>query len=131
MTKLLRDFVCLQAGILIVLMLTACGVDPYKDEYFLPTKFVKATPPGGEISANSSITIIFDNHPRDFRVSTGTAIAVGKTARISGPFPLGPLELIITWADGYADGTQVLNFMVHSGGQVADGTVRDGDTDVD
>ena len=100
-------------GMLIVLMLTACGVDPYKDEYVLPTKFVKATPPGGDIAADSRITIIFDNPPKDIKVSTGTVGGSGKSAIIMGPFPLGPLELIITWADGTQVGTQVLNFNVN------------------
>ena len=116
MAKLLRDFVCLRTGILIVLMLTACGLDNTAvDEHErFPTKFVKATPPGGDIAADSRITITFDNHPLDVKVNVGTVGGSGKNVIITGPFPLGPLELIITWADGTQVGTQVLNFNVNA-----------------
>lgn len=65
-------------------------------------------------------------------MSAGTLIASGKTATITGPFTSGPLTLTLTWADG----TQVLNYSVFSlccavPPVIVDGTVRDGDKDVD
>ena len=73
-----------------------------------PTFFVSATPPDGEIAANSTITVTFDNAPGDLTVSVGTVTVAGKTATIAGPFTPGPLALTLTWADG----TQALNYTV-------------------
>lgn len=116
MTKLLRDFASLQIGIFIVLMFSACGADTAVDgDVRYPTKFVKATPSGGDIAADDRITITFDGHPLDVSVNVGTVGGSGKNLIITGPFPLGPLELRVTWADGYTNiGTLILNFTVHS-----------------
>ena len=95
------------------------------------TYFVNATPPGGEIAANATISITFDNAPADVTVSEGTVTVAGKTATVSGPFTPGPLVLTITWADG----TQNLNYTVAAldttAPTVTGGTVKDGDQDVD
>lgn len=101
-------------------------------------KFVSATPPGGYIAANGSITVTFDRPLWDLTVSAGTVTTAGKTVTITGPFRPGPLELTLTWSDG----TQVLNYFVTAPccavppGIVDDtiiigSTVKDGDTDVD
>ena len=94
-------------------------------------RFISATPPGGEIAANGTITVTFDNAPADVTVSAGTVIVAGKTATIVGPFTLGPLALTITWADG----TQTLNYTVTAPDTdpptVTGGTIKDGDKDVD
>ena len=67
--------------------------------------FVSAAPPGGNISANGSIAVTFDNAPADVTVSAGTVTVAGKSATITGPFTPGALALTITWADGtQADG---------------------------
>ena len=96
-----------------------------------PANFVSATPRGGEIAANGSITVIFDNAPADVTVSAGTVTVAGKTATIMGPFTPGPLALTVTWADG----TQALNYTVTAPDTdpptVTGGTVKDGDKDVD
>ena len=92
---------------------------------------VSATPPGGEIAANGSITVTFDNAPADVTVSAGTVTVAGKTATITGPFMPGPLALTVTWADG----TQALTYAVSGADTdpptVTGGTVKDGDKDVD
>ena len=110
MTKLFKSFVLLLTGLLAVSMLTGCGGDD--DDIVIdepaPANFVSATPSGGQIAANGTITITFDNAPGEVRVSTGTVKITGKTAAITGPFKLGTLVLTITWADG----TQALNYKV-------------------
>ena len=109
MTKLFRNFVLLLAGLLSVSMLVGCGGDenPVAAEP-VPVNFVRATPAAGEIAANGTITVTFDNTPGDVAVSAGTIKVSGKTAAITGPFTLGKLTLTITWADG----TKVLNYKV-------------------
>ena len=130
MKKLFRGFGLLLAGVLTVSMLVGCGDIDDADEP-VPVNFVSATPPGGEIAANGTITVTFDNTPVDLTVSRGTVTVTGKTAFISGPFTPGPLPLTLTWADG----TYFLNFIVQSpccaAPSITGGTVKDGDTDVD
>ena len=132
MTKLFRNLVFLLTGLLAVSMLTGCGSDDDIDEP-IPVNFVSATPPDGEIAANGTITVTFDNKPVDVTIShgDGTITVSGKTATIHGPFTPGSLELTLTWADG----TQVLNFTVRSpccsAPTITGGTVKDGDTAVD
>ena len=109
MTKLFRNFVLLLAGLLAVSMLVGCGGDenPVAAEP-VPVNFVRATPAAGEIAANGTITVTFDNAPSAVMASTGTIKITGKTVAITGPFTLGKLTLTITWADG----TKVLNYKV-------------------
>ena len=132
MTKLFRNLVLLLAGLLAVSILAGCGADDdiVTDEP-VPANFVSATPPGGEIAANGSITVTFDNPPTDVRVSTGTVTFVGKTATITGPFNPGPLALTIRWTDGI----EVLHYTATAPccapPVITGGTVLDGDTDVD
>ena len=109
MTKLFRNFILLLAGLLAVSMLAGCGGDddPGTDKP-VPVNFVSASPSGGQIATNGTITITFDNAPGEVRVSAGTVKITGKTAAITGPFTLGALTLTITWADGI----QALNYKV-------------------
>ena len=72
------------------------------------TSFVWATPGEGEITPNTTITVDFDWLPSDLTVSAGSVTVDGKKATITGPFPVGPLTLTLTWADG----THVLNYTV-------------------
>ena len=131
MTKLFRNFVLLLTGLLSVSMLVSCGGDenPVAAKP-VPVNFVSATPAGGEIAPNGTITVTFDNTPNDVTVSAGTIKVSGKTAAITGPFTSGPLALTITWADG----TEILNYtvIVPCCGTpiVLGGSVNDGDTDV-
>lgn len=95
---------------LIVFILTGCGSD--EEEVAPVANFVSVHPPGGctsDIAANGgTITVTFDNPPRDVRISSGTVTVKGKTVTITGPFIPGPLALTITWAGG----TQALNYTI-------------------
>ena len=132
MTKMFRTFALLLAGLLAISMLAGCGGgDNGDEEDAAPANFVSATPPGGEIAANGSISITFDNAPADVTVSAGSVTVAGKTATVTGPFTPGPLALTVTWADG----TQTLSYTVTApdttAPTVTGGTVKDGDKDVD
>ena len=109
MKQLFKGFILSLAGVLTVSMFIGCGDIDDTDE-LVPVNFVSATPPGGEIAANGTITVTFDNPPANVTVSAGTVTVAGKTATIAGPFTPGPLALTITWADG----TQALNYTVTS-----------------
>ena len=132
MTKLFRNFALLLTSLLAVSMLVGCGEedDILTDEPVI-ANFVSASPLGGVIAANGTITLTFDNTPVDVTVSVGTVTVAGKTTTITGPFRPGPLTLTITWADGI----QVLDYTVVGPDccalRVTGGTVKDGDTDVD
>ena len=83
--------------------------------------FVGADPLPGDIDVNSTITVTFDNVPKDIKVETGSAkirkvIIAGKTVTIPGPFTPGPLPITITWANG----VQTLNYTVTSPGIIDD-----------
>ena len=108
MRKLFRNAALLLAGLLSLSLIVGCGGDTEEEEA-APANFVSAAPPGGEIAANSSITVTFDNAPADVTVSAGTVTVAGKTATITGPFIPGPLPLTVTWTDG----TQTLNYTVY------------------
>ena len=130
MKTLFRGIALLLTGLLTVSMLTGCGGDDDIDES-VPVNFFSAIPPGGEIAANATITVTFDNTPTDVTVSAGTVTVTGKTATIMGPFTPGSLALTIRWADGI----QALNYIVTAPccapPHIVGGTVKDGDTDVD
>ena len=129
--KLFRTLALLLAGLLTLSLIVGCGGDEDEVIEIVPANFVSATPPGGDIAANGSITVTFDKAPADVTVSAGTVTVAGKSATITGPFTHGPLALTITWADG----TQALNYTVIgpccSAPLVIGGTVSDGDKDID
>lgn len=131
MTKLFRTFALLLTALFAISLMVGCGESDTTDDTAAAAAFVSAAPPGGEIAANGSITVTFDNAPADVTVSAGTVTVAGKTATIAGPFTPGPLALTITWADG----TQALNYTVTApdttAPTVTGGTVSDGDKDVD
>ena len=95
-------------GLLLILCLCVTGCSSDEDEYREPVSFVSASPPGGEMRVNMTITVTFDNPPRDVTVNAGTVKVVGKKAIISGPFTPGPLAITITWSDG----SQTLNYTI-------------------
>ncbi len=72
--------------------------------------FVRATPASGDLAANRSITVKFDNNPGDVTVSVGTVAGSGKSRTITGPFPVGALTLTIKWENG--EGSHTLNYTV-------------------
>ena len=74
-----------------------------------PATFVRSRPVDGRtLDGDDTITLIFDNPPKNVEVSTGVAIVEGKTVKITGPFDPGELALTITWKDG----TQTLTYTV-------------------
>ena len=111
MNLLFRTF-----SIVIVALLTAhiIGCESFNEEEELPVvAFVSATPADGEVPANGTITLSFDDALKDITVQASTGkvgktIISGKTVTINGPFTQGELALTITWADG----TQTLNYTV-------------------
>lgn len=131
MKKMFRTLAIMMAALLAVYVIGCGGGDDEEETEAAPAAFVSASPAGGEIAANGSITVTFDNAPSGVTVSPGTASPAGKTVTINGPFPVGPLALTITWDDG----SQTLNYTVTApdttAPTVTGGTVSDGDKDVD
>ena len=77
-----------------------CG-ERTEDDLDEMTKLLRAVPsPGSEISPNSSITITFDKDPNTVQVNIGVVESSGINTVISGPFPIGELDLKLTWTDG-------------------------------
>ena len=130
MKTLFRGIALLLTGLLTVSMLAGCGGDDDIDES-VPVNFFSAIPPGGEIAANATITVIFDNAPIDVTVSAGTVTVAGKTATIMGPFTPGTLALTIRWADGIQELNYTVTAPCCSFPDIIGGTVKDGDIDVD
>lgn len=92
---------------------------------------VSAIPPfGSTIAEDAIITLTFDNIPADVTVNSGSAVVDGKTVVVVGPFLPGPLELIVTWANGI----EMLRYIVVRPDVdppvVTGATVKDGDKDV-
>ena len=131
MKKMFRTLAILMAALLAVYVIGCGGDDEEETTEAAPAAFVSASPAGGEIAANGSITVTFDNAPSGVTVSSGTASPAGKTVTINGPFTVGPLALTITWDDG----SQTLNYTVTApdttAPTVTGGTVSDGEKDVD
>ena len=75
-----------------------------------PVKFISANPPNGsEIQPDATVSVVFDGVPVNAAVTPGTAKTVGQTVTISGPFTVGPLNLVITWSGD----ARVLNYTVN------------------
>ncbi|MDE0424806.1 hypothetical protein F4Y59_15225 [Candidatus Poribacteria bacterium] len=93
---MLRILSTLLAGLLAVY---GCVPDDY--EYGeAPVHFVNVTPRSGEsISANTTLTLIFDGVPINLTSSAGKVTVDGRTAKIDGPFTPGPLEILVAWTD--------------------------------
>lgn len=83
---------------LLTVYISSCGTDEIEEE--MPVNFVSATPPGGEIAANASINLTFDNTPTGVTSTIGNVTVVGKTVVIDGPFNPGDLDLTVTWVGG-------------------------------
>ncbi len=97
-----------------------------------PIAFVSIEPTvDSPLTVDSSITLTFDNRPRDVTVNTGVATTKGKTVTITGPFTPGALELTITWADGSLTFTYTVAAPDTEVPSITGGTISDGDTKVD
>ncbi len=76
-------------------------IPPDKTPPPVTVNFVSADPSSGStIKPDATITVTFDDFPGNVAVTQGAVGIADRTATISGPFPVGPLSLNITWADG-------------------------------
>lgn len=92
---------------LLTVYIVGCGGDPEPDEPE-DAAFVSASPADGELAANGSISVTFDNNPGDVTTSEGAVSGSGKSRTISGPFTTGAITL--TWTNG--DGSHTLNYTI-------------------
>ena len=83
--------------------------------------FVRALPADGDLAANGSINITFDNNPGDVLVTGGGTVSTsGKTRTISPPaagYSTGALTITVTWTNG--DGSHDLTYNVVSTDETA------------
>ncbi|RKU30702.1 hypothetical protein C6497_03215 [Candidatus Poribacteria bacterium] len=96
--------VCFRVSTIVILgfliLVVGCG-ERTEDDLDEMTKLLRAVPsPGSEIFPDSSITITFDKDPQTVQVNIGVVETSGINTVISGPFPIGKLELKLTWTDG-------------------------------
>ena len=97
-----------------------------------PVAFVSIEPTiESELTVDGSITLTFDNPPKDVTVSEGTVTVSDNTVTIVGPFTPGTLELTITWADGSVAFTYTVAEPDTESPTITGGTINDGDTDID
>ncbi len=134
MTKLFRTFALLLAGLFALSLMVGCGGDDPEDDAPADAAFTSATPAGGDLAANGTITLNFDNDPGDVTVSpAGVVSGAGKSRTVSGPFTPGALTLNVSWTNG--GGSTTLNYTVTApdteAPTVTGGSVKDGDKDVD
>ena len=134
MAKLFRTFALVFAALFALSLIVGCGGDDDDDGGEVPAAaFSSATPASGDLAANGTITVTFDNDPGEVTVSAGTITTSGKSRTITGPFTPGALSLTLTWTNG--DGSHTLTYNVTAADETAPtitgGTVSDGDEDVD
>ena len=119
---------------LLAVSLVGCGGD---DEPDVPdAAFVSASPADGDLAANGSISVTFDNNPGDVSVTGGgTVTTSGKTRTISPPaagYPTGALTITVTWTNG--DGSHDLTYNVVAADETAptvtDSSPEDGEDGV-
>ncbi len=114
MKRMFRTLALLMAALLTVYII-GCGGDDDDDDdevEVVDASFQSATPPGGEIAANGTITVTFENDPGSITASAGVVSGDGKSRTISGPFTSGPLELALSWEKGGVSYTLNLNYTV-------------------
>ncbi len=133
MKKMFRTLALLMAGFLAVYMIGCGGDSDDGEEEVQDAAFVSAAPASGDLAANGSITVVFDNDPGAVTASAGVVSGAGKSRTISGPFTAGALALSLSWENG--GGSHTLNYNVTAPDTapptVTGGTVKDGDKDVD
>ncbi len=97
-----------------------------------PVAFVSIEPTvESELTVDGSITLTFDNPPKDVTASEGTVTVSDETVTITGPFTPGTLELTVTWADGSVEFTYSVAEPDTESPTITGGTINDGDTDID
>ena len=119
---------------LLAVSLVGCGGD--EDPVTPDAAFVSASPADGDLAANGSISVTFDNNPGDVTVTGGGTVSTsGKTRTISPPadgYPTGALTITVTWTNG--DGSQDLTYNVvaadETAPKVTDSSPEDGEEGV-
>ncbi len=133
MKRIFRTLALLMAALLAVYMISCGGDDDEEEAEVADAAFQSATPPSGEVAANGTITVTFDNDPGSLTASAGVVSGGGKSRTISGPFTPGALALTLSWENG--GGSHTLNYTITApdtaAPTVTGGTVEDGDKDVD
>ncbi|MDE0315378.1 MAG: hypothetical protein OXM61_10785 [Candidatus Poribacteria bacterium] len=74
-------------------------------EQKFPAKLRDVWPDSGIVPANATYILTFDPLPEDIKVSHGRVIFDGDVVKIVGPFPIGRLELKISWDSGHGNYT--------------------------
>ncbi len=115
-----RTLAIVMAALFAVYMV-GCG-DGETDPEPEAAAFVSATPAsGGELAANGTISVTFDNNPGEVTVTGGGTVSTsGKTRNISPPaagYPAGALAITLTWVNG--DGSHTLNYTVVAADEAA------------
>jgi hypothetical protein len=127
-----RTLAIVMAALFAVYMV-GCG-DGEDDTETPAAAFVSATPASGDLAANGSISVSFDNNPGAVTASAGTVSGTGKSRTIAGPFTPGALALNLTWENGGADG-HTLNYTVvaadETAPEVTSSSPKDGEEGVD
>jgi formylglycine-generating enzyme required for sulfatase activity len=108
-----RNFTLLICACIAVPFLTAmesCNDEPEEQHI----AFLQEAMPnsGTNIGQHATITISFDASPENLTASSGTLSVSGTKVTINGPFPPGPLTLILKWEDGET----TLNYIVRPPG---------------
>ena len=133
MAKLFRTFALVFAALFALSLIVGCGGGDAEEEEAPAAAFSSATPPSGDLAANGTITVTFDNDPGEVTATPGTVAGTGRSRTITGPFTPGALSLTLTWTNG--DGSHTLSYNVTAPDETAPtvtgGTVSDGDEDVD
>ena len=97
-----------------------------------PVAFVSIEPTiESELTVDGTITLTFDNPPKDVTVNEGVATVSDNTVTITGPFTPGTLELTIAWTDGSLTFTYTVAEPDTESPTITGGTISDGDTDID
>ncbi len=97
-----------------------------------PVAFVSIDPTvASELTVDGTITLMFDNPPKDVKVSEGEVTLTDNTVSITGPFTPGTLALKVSWADGSLEFTYTVAEPDTKPPSITGGTLNDGDEDVD
>ncbi len=97
-----------------------------------PVAFVSIDPTvESALTVDGTITLTFDNPPKDVTVSEGDPTLTDNTVTITGPFTPGTLALKVSWADGSLEFTYTVAEPDTEPPSITGGTISDGDEDVD
>lgn len=137
MQKLFRAFALMMAVMLVAVFVVGCGDDDDDDTTETPATVTATTPAdGGQIAANGTLTITFDNPPGDVTVNGSPATVTGKTATwtATGLTAGQSASIAIAWTiAGGGSKTITLNVQAEdtTPPTISGGTVSDGDKDVE